>query len=121
MPQLTDDEVGAIYAYLRSVPRLRNSVPRSSALAALAAGAPEGKRLYYRYACVSCHGDTGAQGEGDLTQAAKRFPTRDGLAAWIKDAPGIKPGTRMPAWKGVIAEHEYDALISYVLELGRPR
>src|SRR6185436_13384612 len=60
MPQLTDDEVGALRAYLRTVPPIRNPVPRSLEGDQVSADAPPGKRLYYKYACVSCHGDSGA-------------------------------------------------------------
>jgi mono/diheme cytochrome c family protein len=119
MPQLTDDEVAAFYAYLRSVPKIRNAVPRSREEDDLPSAASVGERLYYKYACVSCHGENGAHGGADLRQTAKRFPTRAALRAWIRDAPSIKPDTRMPAWKGVIADDEYEPLITHVLELGR--
>jgi len=120
MPQLTEDEIGAIYAYLRTVPTIRNAVRRSREVDELRADASLGKRIYYKYACVSCHGDDGTHA-ADLRQAAQRFPTRAALRAWIEDAPRLKPGTRMPAWRGIIAEHEYEPLISYVLALGSSR
>jgi mono/diheme cytochrome c family protein len=121
MPQLTDEEVGALYAYLRTVPRLRNPVPRSAPAAELPPDASPGKRLYYRYACVSCHGESGAEGQADLRSAAKHFATRAELEAWIRRAPELKPNTRMPAWEGIIAEGEYQPLIAYVLRLGEGR
>jgi len=119
MPQLSDDEVGALYAYLRTVPKIKNPVPRK--LADVPASATLGKRLYYKYACVSCHGETGSDGQADLRQAASHFRTRAELEAWIRDAPSIKPDTRMPAWKGIIADTEYGPLSQYVLELGKAR
>jgi len=119
MPQLTDDEVVAIYAYLRTVPAIRNHVERTRDLEGVAASASEGKRLYYKYACAACHGDDGAHGSVDLTLAAQHFPAPGQLEAWIRDAPSIKPDTRMPRWKGVIAEDEYDPLVAYVRGLGR--
>jgi mono/diheme cytochrome c family protein len=118
--ELSDEELGAMYAYLRTVPKLRNAVARLPQAPAASARASEGQRLYQVYGCGSCHGENGV-GIGDLRQAAQHYPTREQLKAWIKDAPSIKPNTRMPAWEGVIAESEYDALIDYVLELGLPR
>jgi mono/diheme cytochrome c family protein len=117
MPELSDEEVASLYAYLRTVPRIRNPVPR--AVAALPPGASPGKQLYYKYACVSCHGESGAEGQADLRAAAKHFATRADLEKWIRDAPEIRPNTRMPAWRGVIADAEYEPLIAYVLELGK--
>jgi mono/diheme cytochrome c family protein len=119
MPELTDAEIHALYAYLQTVPKLRNAVLRAREAADLPADAAPGKRLYYRYACVSCHGESGAEGNADLTRAAQHFRSRAELEAWIRHAPAIRPGTRMPAWQGIIAEDEYEPLISYVLELGR--
>jgi mono/diheme cytochrome c family protein len=118
MPQLTDADVHALYAYLRAVPKIRNPVPRLREDADLPRDAPLGKRLYFKYSCVSCHGETGREGTADLRQAAQHFGTREALTAWLKDAPRIRPGTRMPAWKGVIAEDEYEPLMAYVLALG---
>jgi mono/diheme cytochrome c family protein len=120
MRQLTGEEIGALYAYLATVPKIRNAVPRLREADDVPTGASSGKRVYYKYACVSCHGDGGAAGNADLTQAANHFRTRAELEAWIRDAPSIKPDTRMPAWQGVIAEEEYGPLIDYVLELGTP-
>jgi mono/diheme cytochrome c family protein len=119
MPELSDEEVSALYAYLRTVPKIRNPVPRSTEAAELPAGTSAGKRLYYKYACVSCHGETGGEGLADLRHAAQHFATRADLRAWIRDAPSIKPNTRMPAWSGVIADAEYEPLMAYVLELGK--
>jgi mono/diheme cytochrome c family protein len=121
MPQLDDDEVAAMYAYLQTVPRIRNRVPRAQESSELRADASLGQRLYYKYACVACHGENGAHGGADLRLAAQHFPTRAALAEWIRDAPRLKPDTRMPAWRGVIADDEYEPLVSYVLELGRTR
>lgn len=58
---LDDHEAGAIYAYLRTVPRIRNAVPRPAAPAPAAlADAHPGKAEYDRYGCASCHGATDA-------------------------------------------------------------
>lgn len=118
VPELSDEELSAMFAYLRTVPKIRNAVPRPPP-AELANLSP-GQRLYESYGCGSCHGDNGV-GIADLRQAAQHYPTREQLKAWIRDAPSIKPDTRMPSWDGVIAETDYDPLIDHVLELGARR
>jgi len=117
MPDLSEDEAGAIHAYLRTVPAIRNYVPRDLP-APPGTTMVDGKELYERYGCVSCHGDDGV-GIADLRQAAEHYPTRETLKAWIQDAPSIRPGTRMPGWRGVIREEHYEPLIEHVLQLGK--
>jgi cytochrome c2 len=63
-------------------------------------------------------GDDGL-GIADLRHATEHYPTDPQLEAFIRHAPSFKPGTRMPAWDGVIQETEYTTLISYIRELGR--
>jgi cytochrome c2 len=116
IPELTEGDAAALYAYLKTVPRMRNAVARPEYR--VAADASEGKRLYYRYGCPSCHGNTGV-GIADLRQATKHYPTDAAIEAWIRNPSSFKPGTRMPTWDGVIQQSEYPALIEYVKELGR--
>lgn len=116
IPELTEEDAAALYAYLKTVPRMRNAVARPEYR--VAADASEGKRLYYRYGCPSCHGNTGV-GIADLRQATKHYPTDAAIEAWIRNPSSFKPGTRMPTWDGVIQQSEYPALIEYVKELGR--
>jgi mono/diheme cytochrome c family protein len=120
IPDLTGEEAGAIYAYLRTVPPIRNAVARNLPPLPAQASSGDGKRLYQAYGCVSCHGDDGV-GIADLRRAAEHYPTRAELKAWIKDAPSIKPETRMPAWDGVIREEDYEPLMDHVLHLGQKR
>lgn len=115
MSALDDEEVDAIYAYLRSVPKIRNAVARAP-YAETPAGS-DGKALYVKYACFSCHGDKGV-GVGDLRKARTDYPDDAQLRAWIENAPAIKPGTVMPRFHGVIAEADYAPLIRYVRDLG---
>jgi mono/diheme cytochrome c family protein len=114
--ELDDDEASAIYTYLRTVPKIRNAVPRPSPAVA---GDP-GRRAYERYGCSGCHGATGAGPGGDLRAANERYPTDEALRAWIEDAPSKKPGTKMPAWRGVIRDDDYAPLMAYVRTLARP-
>jgi mono/diheme cytochrome c family protein len=117
MRDLDGDDVAAIYAYLASAPKLHTKRwPRPAT--AVAANATDGKKIYYKYGCNSCHGEHGV-GIGDLRGADKKYATDDKLQAWIRNAPSFKPDTKMPTWDGVIAENEYAPLIQYVRQLGR--
>ncbi|MDB5221324.1 MAG: putative diheme cytochrome c-553 [Myxococcaceae bacterium] len=120
--ELEPDEVGAIYAYLRTVPKIHNAVERPAAVLATtaAAGSHPGKRIYQKYGCGSCHGENGIGLVGDLRGANEHFANDAALRAWIEDAPRQKPGTKMPPWKGVIRDEDYAPLMSYVRTLARP-
>jgi mono/diheme cytochrome c family protein len=110
---LTDEEADAIFAYLRSVPPVRNAVKAPEAY--VVAG-DAGKQAYYAYGCNGCHGDTG-QGLYDLRKGAENYPTDDELIAWIKHPERLRPGIAMPTWEGVIKEEEYVPLAAYVRTL----
>lgn len=114
IPELTDEEITAIYAYLRSIPKISNPVPRVEASQANANVEihDEGKEIYDRF-CRSCHGDQGV-GVADLRQVNDHYPSDEALLQWIKNAPAIKPTTRMPRWEGIIKDKEYPVLISYI-------
>ena len=112
---LDDAEVAAIYAYLRTVPKVHHAVERKRAPTA---AADPGKQVYDRYGCVACHGEAGV-GIGDLRAANRNYPDDAELLRWILDAPSIKPGTRMPAWRGILAESDYPAMLSHVRRLSR--
>jgi mono/diheme cytochrome c family protein len=116
---LTDEELGAVYAYLRTVPAIAYKVERDDRFVAMKASttAASGKDIYHKYACYACHGEDG-KGNCDLRDAQKKYPTDPELIAWIKDPSAIKPDTKMPTWQGVIAENEYAPLAKYVRELG---
>jgi mono/diheme cytochrome c family protein len=114
--ELTRDEVSAIFAYLKSVPIIRNPVPASEPLA-IPESADRGKVVYYKYGCQTCHGDTGL-GLYDLRPGLQELPTNEALIAHIKHPEIRRPGTRMPTWDGVILEEEYPALGNYVRSLG---
>lgn len=118
-PELEDDEVDAIYTYLRTVPKIRNAVDRRFAPAPTVAD--PGARAFSSYGCAACHGESGdGRGTGaDLRRANEHFPSDAELRAWIDEAPAKKPGTRMPGWKGRIAEADYGPLLGHVRTLAR--
>jgi len=116
MPELTETDTAALYAYLRTVPKISHRVARVERRPAPTDA--DGNTLYHKYGCPSCHGEHGV-GIGDLRHATEHYPTDPQLEAWIRDAPAIKPGTKMPTWNGVIRESDYAPLMQYVKELGR--
>jgi mono/diheme cytochrome c family protein len=111
---LDDDEVAAIFAYLRSVPALRNAVAAPEPY--VIGGTDRGKQIFYKYGCNGCHGDTGL-GQYDLRKGSANHPTDDALVAYIKHPERTRPGIAMPTWDGVIAEDEYAPLAAYVRTL----
>ncbi|MBS2022486.1 MAG: c-type cytochrome [Deltaproteobacteria bacterium] len=117
MPELTDDEANAIFAYLRTVPAIHNEVKRSDDFV-LPATASAGEKVYAKYSCASCHGLSG-EGLCDLRQANQKYKTDAELTDWIKDASKKNPDTKMPTWAGTIEEAEYAPLVEYVRLLGK--
>ena len=113
--ELEDAEVRAIYAYLKTVPPVTNAVARAPREAA-PADASDGKKIYYKYSCQSCHGETGV-GLCDLREGTKKYPNDADLVAFIKNPAATVPGSKMPAWHGVIQEAEYLPLVEYVRSL----
>ncbi len=116
-PELTDDEVDSIYAYLKSQPKIMNAIPRPPAPVA-GTGALDGKTIYGKYACNACHGNSGA-GACDLRGATKKYPTDDALRAFVERPIAVVPDSKMPAWRGVIRDEEYEPLLAYVRKLGQ--
>jgi mono/diheme cytochrome c family protein len=116
LPELTAEESGALYAYLRTVPPIDKPVLRPAPT--VAETASSGERIYTQYGCASCHGTTGI-GVADLRHAAEHYPDDRDLIAWIKNPASNRPGVKMPSWEGVIPEQDFPALVAYVKELGR--
>jgi mono/diheme cytochrome c family protein len=114
--ELSEAEVRAVWAYLQTVPKIANDVPRGLEQTKPPATASEGEKLFHKYACPSCHGANGV-GICDLRKASVHYPTDEKLSEFIHDAGKIVAGTKMPTWNGVIAESDYPAIIAYVHKL----
>jgi mono/diheme cytochrome c family protein len=116
-PELSEAEVKAAFAYLKTVPPMRHAVERNfDQPAQLVASASDGEKLYHKYACFSCHGADGV-GICDLREASKKYDSDDKLSAFLHDASKFVTNTKMPTWNGTIAEPEYPALIAYIHSL----
>jgi mono/diheme cytochrome c family protein len=113
---VTDDEAAAMFAYLQTVPAIKNAVPAPRVEPVV--GADRGKQIYHEYGCQGCHGETGL-GTWDLRKGPARYPTDEALIAYIKHPELAKPGIAMPTWDGVIQEDEYGPLVAYVRSLAQ--
>ena len=88
--------------------------------------AAAGKAIFAGSACVGCHTvrgvSTGRLGP-DLTHFGSRrtlaggmFPnTADRVAAWVRDAPALKPGVKMPPF--ALSDDQARALTAYLASL----
>jgi cytochrome c oxidase subunit 2 len=88
--------------------------------------AAAGKAIFAANACVGCHAvrgvSTGRLGP-DLTHfgsrrtlAAGMFPnTPERVVAWVRDAPALKPGVKMPPFR--LTDEQARALAAYLLSL----
>jgi mono/diheme cytochrome c family protein len=115
---LEDDEVAALYAYLRTVPAVERvrPVPDGPAVISVAQHATDGQRVYEKYQCTACHGTTGV-GTCDLRGAGRRLSDAQ-IAAFIRNPARTNPGSLMPAWEGVIPDEDLAPLAAYVRTLG---
>jgi cytochrome c oxidase subunit 2 len=88
--------------------------------------AADGKAIFAGSACVGCHTIKGVSAGilgPDLTHfgsrttfAAAMFPTRtDILTAWIRNAPALKPGVKMPALG--LSDDQARAVAAYLIAL----
>ena len=122
MPDLGEDEAGAIHAYLRTIPP---SATRSSATSRSSPIRPA-------HRAPTASASTNATAASPATaRTAWASPISDRLASTTRptrrsrrqsrSAPAIRPGTHMPGWRNVIREQDYEPLIGHVLELGKTR
>ncbi len=88
--------------------------------------AAQGRQLFTTQACIGCHaiqGLSGGQIGPDLTHFASRKTiaggmlrnTHENLSRWLKDPPGVKPGSLMPDLK--LTEVQVTALTAYLTSL----
>lgn len=120
---LSEQEAAAIYAYIQTIPAVGNKIRRKEVQLAAGKQLPgdtlsAGRQLYVSHGCQACHGKEGI-GIADLRKASLAYPDDSQLKAFIKNPDAFRPGARMPAFHGIIAEEEYKPLISYVRWLGK--
>jgi len=89
--------------------------------------AKEGRTIFLRTACISCHTVSGTSANGrfgpDLTHVASRDTIASGpientpqnLRKWIADPNVMKPGSLMPSMH--LNDHDLDAITAYLTTL----
>ncbi len=103
---------------------------REDALRPRSAKARRGERIFQQKQCVTCHTlrFDGSKAEGtigpDLTHFASRGTfagsiferTDENLKLWLRDAPEVKPGSKMPSGlkEMGLSEEDIDALVVYL-------
>lgn len=112
--QWGEDDLRAVWLYLRSIEPIAHEVPASelTGVAATGAGADRGEALYDIY-CVVCHGEKGAGGHFTsvvLSDAANGMDDAT-LARFISD--GL-PGTSMPGFGGTFSDDEIADLLAFI-------
>lgn len=110
----TDDDLKAVYRYLKTVPPQKNQVPPREFSTEITSGkgAARGNALFTAY-CVSCHGDKGKGGTPTLVALAKIAPTLDDSALGNMISSGL-PGTRMPGFAKTLTEEQVADIIVFV-------
>ncbi len=91
------------------------------------AAAGQGREVFERNACASCHAVRGSSGRGtygpDLTHLMGRATLGSGVATntpehlrvWVQDPGRMKPGALMPAMN--LSEKELDDLVTWMITL----
>jgi cytochrome c oxidase subunit 2 len=89
--------------------------------------AAEGEKLFLEGTCVNCHAIRGTEAQARTAPDLTHFATRntlagamfdnntENLAAWLRDPPEMKPGSKMPDYG--LSEDEIDALVAYLQSL----
>jgi mono/diheme cytochrome c family protein len=112
MPELGDDEVADMYAYLQTVPVISNVMDRWANQPTVA-DSSEGAQIYQKYSCISCHGLSGV-GVCDVREAFSQFHSDSQVIDFLHNPSQFFPDSKMPTWDGVIQESEYAPLLAYV-------
>lgn len=117
MSSITDREARAIYAYLKTVPKISNKVAPAETYADAGSGS-KGRQAYYKYECVRCHAVDG-KGIADITIAGSKYPEDSTLIDVISNPRKYYPNTIMPHWNGSIPASDVAELAAYVRTLGK--
>lgn len=106
---LTDDELGAVWAFFRTLPPVRNAPRRAPYHEAGGSEAPAA--LFERHGCAQCHGE-GAPYRAKLRNAVHHDAAE--VAARILHPETFSKGSAMPTYAGRIDEPTAKALAEWV-------
>ena len=108
---LGDDEVRAVFLYLRSVPARSGETPASDPVRAGARALRAPERLFAELGCQGCHGP-GARYEGPFARAHGKDPAE--IARFLRHPEAFQPGTPMPTYAAAMSEAEALSLAAWV-------
>jgi cytochrome c oxidase subunit II len=87
----------------------------------------EGEKLFMEGACVGCHAIQGTDAQADVGPDLTHFASRttfagsifenntENLSAWLRDPPGVKPGSKMPNYH--LSSEDIRLLVAYLQSL----
>lgn len=109
-----EDDLRAVYRYLRTVPVQKNRVPAVEYMPEIASGsgATRGEALFKVY-CAACHGENGKGAAPTTVALAQAAGSLDDAALQGFIANGL-PGTRMPAFGKTLSQEQIADLIAFV-------
>lgn len=111
----SDEDLRAIWLYLRSVPTVSHEVPASTLTGAAAgpAGVPRGEGIFDVY-CAGCHGEDGRG--GSLTSLALDDVARDADADTLTSfiVEGGLPDVGMPGFGKTLTEDQIKDVVAYL-------
>jgi mono/diheme cytochrome c family protein len=115
----TDDDLKAVYLYLKTVPNQTNRVspPTFSAEITGGEGFVRGEALYGAF-CESCHGDKGKGGTPTAVALSQIAPEMDDAALRSIIDNGM-PGTRMPGFGKTITQEQVSDVIEFIRSFPR--
>ena len=88
-----------------------------------------GSEIFQRSACIGCHTISGTNARGEVGPNLTHVGSRKSIAAgvlentpqemtrWIEDPEAIKPGAKMPAFKGAMSDDDIAAVVAYLQSL----
>lgn len=110
----TDDDLRALYRYLKTVPSQTNQVPPREFLTEITdtRSASRGDALFTGY-CLSCHGDKGKGGTPTSVILANVAPSLDDTALRNIISEGL-PGTRMAGFNKTLTAEQITDVITFI-------
>lgn len=111
-------ELRAVYAFIRSIPPVRRTVPPSTFVGDMLSNDSgiRGKGIFESY-CITCHGDKGKGAPPTNVKLAEVAPSLADADLKELITQGI-PNLRMPAFANTLKHDEIEAVMTYIRSWG---